>query len=60
MKGRKERERERERDYSIGQLCSLTTESCSRLCIRCNVEIGCLVQGLVAKVKDTVANGCFG
>ena len=25
--------------------------------IGCNVEIGYLVQGLVAKVKDTVANG---
>ena len=28
--------------------------------IGCNVEIGYSVQGLVAKVKDTVANGYFG
>ena len=28
--------------------------------IGCNVKIGYLVQGLVAKVKDTVANGYFG
>ena len=27
--------------------------------VECNVKIGYLVQGLVAKVKDTVANGYF-
>ena len=26
----------------------------------CNVRVGYSVQGLVAKVKDTVANRCFG
>ena len=28
--------------------------------VECNEKIGYLVQGLVAKVKDTVANGYFG
>ena len=32
---------------------------CTYMYIGCNVNIGYLVQGLVAKVKDTVANGYF-
>ena len=41
-------------------LCIRYCQSLLTLIKPLNMEIGYLVQGLVAKVKDAVVNGCFG
>ena len=42
------------------QILPNTADIKSELHIKCNEKIGYSVQGLVAKVKDTVANSYFG